>query len=285
MKRQYAASGGIVLIMAGMWGMTALNAPQSVEAKTVEAVTVNRGTVAHTLAMAGSVVSNQSVTLQYSGNPTTVSSVAVHVRQAVKSGQTLATMANGATITVPFAGRVVASALDAGDLVPATSSSTSTSAPPSSTVSAGASFGGHFGRSGFGGAAGAAVATQAVVTAGSPLSITVANVKKASVLDDVSEMDIHAVHVGEKVTMGTQGEPGYRYHGVVSAISDVPSTSSSSSSSSVTYPVSVTLRIGSGEARPWLGMSVELEVETGRNQDWWCRWMRCTRWDLDGVSG
>jgi len=261
MKRRYVASGGIVLIMAGIWGMTALNAPQSVEAKTVEAVTVNRGTVVHTLAMAGSVVSNQSVTLQYSGNSTTVSSVAVQVGQAVKSGQTLATMANGATITAPFAGRVVASTLDAGDLVPATSSSTS--ALPSAPVSSGGSFSGHFGRAGFGGAAGAPVATQAVVTAGSPLSITVANVKKVSVLADVSEMDIHAVHVGEKVTMGIEGEPGYRYHGVVSAISDVPSTSSSSPSSSVTYPVSVTLPIGSGEASPWLGMSVELEVETG----------------------
>ncbi len=260
MKARYAASAAGILVVAGVLAVTALKAPKPVEAKTIETVAVTQGTVVHTLAMAGSVVSNQSVSLQYSGSPTTVASVAVHVGQAVKSGQTLATMANGATLTAPFAGRVVASTLDAGDLVPATSSSTaSTPAAPSGGGAAGV---GRFGGGGgFGGAGAAVVSTQSVVTAGSPLSITVANVKDVSVLADVSEMDIHSVRVGETVTMGIEGEPGYRYHGVVSAISDVPTTSSTSST--VSYPVSVTLPIGSGQASPWLGMSVELEDDTG----------------------
>jgi multidrug efflux pump subunit AcrA (membrane-fusion protein) len=251
------AMASVLVLGAGVFSLMAISPSKAVEAKTVQAVSVTEGSVVHTLAMAGSVVSNQSVTLDYSGNPTTVSKVAVSIGQSVAAGQTLATMANGSTLTAPFAGRVVALNLQAGDLVPSTASSSAATAPSASTTTSG--FSGRFGHGGIGVASTPAV-SQAVVTAGSPLSITVANVKKVSVLAQVPETDIHAVRLGEKVTMGVEGEPGYVYHGVVSAISDVPTTSSSGSG--VTYPVSVTLPIASGQPRPWLGMSVELEAQT-----------------------
>ena len=253
LKHRYQAIGGAFLLAAVGCLTYGLETPVKAEAlASVGTIQVGRDTVIHTLAASGTVVSNQSVSLQYSGAPTTVSTVSVQVGQAVKAGQHLATMANGATLNAPFAGRVVASTLESGDLVPATTSAASASTPSTSSQA-------HFG---FRGRSAGTPSTQAVVAAGSPLSITLANVKQISVEAQVSEADIHAVRVGEKVTMDVAGEPGYVYHGVVSAISEVPGATSQSGSVGVTYPVSVTLPAAAGQPRPWLGMSVALEIDT-----------------------
>lgn len=256
MHRGYPAlAGALVIALGALAATTWLTPAKQVEAQSVQTVKVGQGTVVHTVALAGTVVSNQSVSLAYSGDPTTVQSVKAAVGDSVTKGETLATMANGAVITAPFAGQVVADNLVAGDLVPQTASST-TSPSSGSTGSVGSfTTGGRFGRGG----AAAAVSTQSVVSADSPLSITVANLKDVSISASVSEMDVHAIRVGETVAIGIIGEPGYRYHGVVTSLSDVPTAASSGG---VTYPLTVSLPIGTSQARPWLGMSAELEVDS-----------------------
>jgi len=106
--------------------------PQSTDASTLTTLKVESSTVTKTLSLSGSVTSLNQIAVAYSGSPTTINTVPVSIGQSVAEGQTLATLANGSTLTSPLKGTVVSINVDPGNLVPAQSSGTTSS--PSSTT-------------------------------------------------------------------------------------------------------------------------------------------------------
>ena len=244
----------IGVLATGILGVTALvfGRPSVEAAAPSHTVKVTTGTVTRVEPLAGTVTSTSEASISYSGRPTTVSSVAVTVGQSVSSGQTLATIANGVTLTAPFAGKVVQLNLNAGNVVPSSSSVSSNS---SATTSSGQFSGG----GGF--AARGPVGGQSVVaSAGQALSITIANTSAIDVTASVSELDEHWFQSGQSATFVIPGEPGYTYSGQVEAVNQDATTSGTA----VTYPVTLSLKVPKGAPTPWLGMSVEVFVPVSR---------------------
>ncbi|AEW05433.1 hypothetical protein Sulac_1941 [Sulfobacillus acidophilus DSM 10332] len=217
----------------------------SVQAASLSGVPVSRGTVVKTVYLAGTVTSPEEVSVSYTGRPTVVTNLAVHVGQTVSAGTVLATLANGQTLTSPMNGTVVASSLAVGQLLP-NSASTSTSGGG----------GGRFGRGNFGG--------QTVSTTATAQSITIANPQDIEVTANASELDIPAIQTGQSVTLIFPGEPDLRYTGTVSAVSRSPVAGSASGV--VSYPVTIHLNT-THQPLPYLGMSaavaIQAQKETG----------------------
>ncbi|MCY0864114.1 MAG: HlyD family efflux transporter periplasmic adaptor subunit [Sulfobacillus sp.] len=212
----------------------------TVQAASLSGVPVIRGTVVKTVYLAGSVTSPEEVSVSYTGRPTVVTNLAVHVGQTVSAGTVLATLANGQTLTSPMNGTVVASSLAVGQLLP-------------SGASASGGGGGGFGRGNFGG--------QTVSATATAQSITIANPQDIEVTANASELDIPAIQTGQSVTLIFPGEPGLRYTGTVSAVSRSPVAGSTSGI--VSYPVTIHLNT-THQPLPYLGMSAAVAIQAQR---------------------
>lgn len=260
---RYWWSLGVSVPLAGLglflsWGHPH---PKTVQAASLTSATVRVGTITKQIALKGSVVSLQQVAVSYSGATTSVAKVNVSTGNAVTSGTVLATMANGSTLVSPLSGTVVAIDLNAGDLVPSSSSTTTSTAPntSSNTNTSSGGFGHGFSR---GGGTTTATPTQAIATALSPLSITVANISDVAISANISQLQVHDIAAGDAVSVVIPGEPGILYHGTVSEIA----MTASDSGTSVSYPVNISLTVPKGDPIPLPGMSAQLEVNTQEAQ-------------------
>ncbi|PSR22132.1 MAG: RND transporter [Sulfobacillus acidophilus] len=251
MRRKHLLISGATLA-AALVAVGVLHSPKT-EASSgngMVASAVQVHTVAKYLSLSGTVASLNQVAVSYSGPSTTVSTIPVKVGQTVKSGQTLATLANGQTLTSPLKGTVVAVNLTDGDLVPG-STSTTTAAAPTAPSSPSGGFG--FGR----GAAAAPTESVAVGTSSSttPLSIVVADTKEVTINASASQMVVGEIHDGETVTIQVPGEPGVQYRGQVTSVA-LASTSSSTPS----YAITIDFTNLGKNPTPMLGMSADLSV-------------------------
>jgi macrolide-specific efflux system membrane fusion protein len=204
------------------------------------------------------------IAVSYDGPSTTVSQIPVKVGQAVTKGATLATLANGQTLTSPLAGTVVAVNLTAGDLVPSSTASTTSasetaSAPPTS-------FGVGEGRGGLGfGFGGQSTTSVTAATSEAPLSIVVADTQDVMIDASASQLVVGELKDGQPVTIAIPGEPGVQYQGVVSSLSlnasSPPSGTTGSSTASPTYPLTVRFTHLGTKPIPMLGMSADLSIK------------------------
>ncbi len=235
----------ISLALAGLIGLAAMAlAPNIDAASPPHTVKVTNGTVTRIEPLAGTITSTSEASVSYSGPQTTVSTVSATVGQSVVSGQILAQMTNGTTLTAPFAGRVVEVSLNAGDVVPNSTAPTSSQNSPSSA--------------GFGGGR-RPVAGQSVVNSiGASLAITIADTTSIDVTASVSELDVHWFKAGQSATFIVPGEPGVIYAGKVQAVNQDPITNGNGTA--VSYPIIFTLNVPSGTPYPWLGMSCQVFV-------------------------
>lgn len=242
MRRSLAWTLALAVLIVATTAFLALR-PSSASRKPASGtlVEVARGTVQRLIPLAGFVVSREEASVTYTGRSTTVATLDVAPGDSVATGTTLATMANGAKLTAPFSGTVVAVTLSPGAFVP--------SAPPAGTQGAGSGAGG--------GRPGAASAGQSVSPTATGGAITIARVAAVEVRATVSQMDAHWIKAGQPVRMVIPGEPGVVYEGKVTALDPVAIASGSTEA----YPVSISLPVPSGAPRPWLGMSVQAYVK------------------------
>ncbi|MCY0877543.1 MAG: efflux RND transporter periplasmic adaptor subunit [Firmicutes bacterium] len=262
MQWKIIAPTGLSLVLAGALVGFLLSSSPKTEATALAATTVQRTTVNKYVSLSGTVASVNQLAVSYDGPTTTVSSIAVKVGQSVSKGQTLATLANGQTLTSPLAGTVVAINLTAGDLVPSSTTSSTSTTPAAPTTSSFGFGGAGRGGFGFGGAQSTTSVTQA--TSSTPLSIVVADTKDVMISASASEMVVGELKDGQPVTIAIPGEPGVQYQGVVSSLSLNPATSSSSqgsSSSSPAYPFTVSFTHLGKKPVPMLGMSADLSIK------------------------
>jgi multidrug efflux pump subunit AcrA (membrane-fusion protein) len=240
--RLWAAALAAMLVIIAVTGLAARRpADARAPAALAEATT---GTVTRIEPVAGTVASRAEASVTYAGPPTTVSTVPVNTGATVGSGATLATLANGTTLTAPFAGQVVEVTLSAGAAVPAGSSAVSLPVPASS-----AGAGAFLGRGG-----GPQLSGRAETVSGAATdAVTIAAVKAVDVQATVFEQDIHWIRVGQSVRMILPGEPGQIYHGTVTEVSGVPT---SGAGGSVVFPITISINTA-GHPVPFLGMSVQ----------------------------
>lgn len=239
---------GLGLILCSVSKPVRVNAADSVQSPLL---TVTQGTVQKVVPLAGTVMSQSKASIIYFGTITTVANVSVKTGTSVSQGQVLATMTNGTSLVAPFAGTIVNVALTAGDVVPGTASTQSGTQTSAQSPSSGS------GRMGRAPANGQIVSNQAA-----PLSITVADAQNIGVQAQADQQTVHWIAQGNSAQLILPGEPGIIYTGAVTQVSHMAQTNSSSA---VTYPVTISLTVPSGQPIPFLGMSVQAYVQVEKS--------------------